>query len=158
MANPRDDDGSVHLARGGEFYLNERTGRTHVRLPAGGSGGGVTSYADVPATEEQHVAYLKELAEQKRAEAENLQQQHEDAHTELQKKQEEGAEGEADINNPITAESYGRPPQHVDPGNKKGPHNPADERDFIDSQPHTEAPVQPDPNEPAPVKEPAAVI
>lgn len=142
MANPRDTTNPALLAEyalGRELYLNERTGRTHVRMPAGGSGGGVTSYADAPASEELHVAFLKSEAERKQAESEVLQQQHDEAHAELQDKK------AGDINNPIRDDTYGRPPQHVDGlADKSGPHNPADERDPADDQPKSE-----------PVKEPA---
>lgn len=149
MANPRDNvnQGSlgVNAALNGELYLNENTGRTHIRLPAGGTGGGITSYADVPATEEQHVAFLKTLADQKHAEGDNLQQQHEEAHSALQEKQAAEQDGKpvTDVNNPIGAETYGRPPQHVDASldSRPGPHNPADGRDPIDDQPKS-APVK----------------
>jgi hypothetical protein len=162
MANPRDNTSpapqggqpapnpalQAEYALGRELYINERTGRTHMRMPAGGTGGGVTSYADAPASEEMHVAFLKSEAERKQAEGENLQQQHDDAHAELQDKKAEG-DKKADINNPITDETYGRPPQHV-PGlaNQTGPRNPADERDYIDNQPVSERPAQNDPNQP----------
>lgn len=63
----------------GEYYLNERTGRTHIRLPAGGSGGGVTSYADVEATEDQHLAFLNSHAALKEQEAADARQRHTDA-------------------------------------------------------------------------------
>lgn len=154
MANPRDNvnpsTGSIG-ANGmlnGEFYLNERTGRTHVRLPAGGAGGGITSYADVPATEEQHVGFLKSQAEAKQAESDALRERHEKANEKLEKHQakerEEAEKLEAagdekegdDVSNPITDETYGRP-QLNPPGldGQKGPHNPADGRDYIDDQP-----------------------
>jgi hypothetical protein len=120
MANPRDPvapAGEIDpVFLNGEYFLDERTGRTMIKVPAGGAGGGVTSYAVQPATEEQHVGYLKTLADQKQAEHENLQQKHEEADQKLQERQAEAEEGEkpeADVNNPITAETYGRPPQHV---------------------------------------------
>jgi hypothetical protein len=122
-----------------------------IKVPAGGAGGGVTSYAVQPATEEQHVGYLKTLADQKQAEHENLQQKHEEADQKLQERQAEAEEGEkleADVNNPITAETYGRPPQHVPATNQKGPENPADQRDYVDNQPVSEKPAQGDPNQP----------
>lgn len=148
MANPRDNTDPLlreQYAFGKELYINQQTGRTHVRAPAGGSGGGVTSYADAPASEEVHVAFLKSESEKKQAESEALNQQHEEAHTALKDKK----AGEADINNPMTDQSYGRPPQHV-PGlaNQTGPRNPADERDYIDTQPVSERPAQNDPNQP----------
>jgi hypothetical protein len=100
MTDPRDNPNnpnqaalSANVALNGELYLNENTGRTHIRLPAGGTGGGVTSYADVPASEEQHVAHLKMLADQKHAEGDNLQQQHEEAAEKLDAKK---AEAEKD--------------------------------------------------------------
>jgi len=111
----------------------------------------VTSYAVQPATEEQHVGYLKSLADQKKAEHENAQQKHDEAHADLKKREDEAKDGEkpeADVNNPITAETYGRPPQHVPAGNQKGPENPADQRDYVDNQPVSEKPAQGDPNQP----------
>lgn len=131
MANPRDVSANALL--NGEFYLNERTGRTHVRLPAGGAGGGVTSYADQPATEEQHVAYLRSLADAKKAETDVLNAQHDEAKAKLEEKT---AEDEIEETNPIGPETYGRPP--VNPAGIDGEpqqHNPADERDPVDDQP-----------------------
>lgn len=156
MANPQEDVAPQTGATGanamlnGEFYLNERTGRTHVRLPAGGAGGGITSYADVPATEAQHVSFLKSQVELKDAEHKALVDQHAKANEKLEKHQAKAKEEEAkqkkvddkkvedepDVSNPITAETYGRPPMNprgLD--NQSGPHNPADERDNIDHQP-----------------------
>lgn len=164
--NPRDTIAPL-APLGGEFYLNANTGRTHVRMPAGGTGGGATSFADVPASEEQHVAYLKLLADQKLAESEDLQQRHEEAHDTLQEKRQTEAEGKSeadgksaalDVNNPIGADTYGRPPQHVEGlQSQKGPDNPADGRDFTDAQPKS-APNQQDPNQPkVGDKEPAPV-
>lgn len=130
MANPQDTTNpalQAEYALGKQLYLNEKTGRTHVRMPAGGSGGGVTSYADAPASEELHVVFLKSEAERKQAESEALLQQHDEAHAELQDKKAE-INSATDINNPITDDTYGRPPQHVD-GLADSPHNPADERD-----------------------------
>lgn len=137
MANPRDNSDPLlrgEYAFGRELYLNEKTGRTHVRMPVGGSGGGVTSYADAPASEEVHVAFLRSEADRKQAESDVLKQQHDDAHAELQDKK----AGEADVNNPITDDTYGRPPQHVEAGNQPGPLNPADGRDPADDQPKSE--------------------
>lgn len=95
MANAKEPSADALL--NGEFYLNEHTGRTHVRLPAGGAGGGVTSYADVPATEEQHVAFLKLQAELKQAETDALHERHELAKAKLdEKRAKEGPEEVAD--------------------------------------------------------------
>jgi hypothetical protein len=169
MANPRDDVNSSNSSIGvngmlnGEFYLNERTGRTHVRLPAGGAGGGITSYADVPATEEQHVGFLKAQADAKKAEGEALHEQHAKADEKLKKhqakadeeaKKQESADKDAEDNgdkpyvgNPITDQTYGRPRQDP-PGleNQTGPINPADGRDFTGPQLKMEPTMQPDPN------------
>lgn len=142
MANPRDDLMNAPLNERREMYIHRETGRTHIRAPAGGVGGGITSYADVPATEEQHVAFLKAEAERKHAEGDVLHQQHEEASDKLARDRE--TDEVKDINNPITSETYGRPPQHSDGlGSQKGPHNPADERDPIDNQPRS-SPVKED--------------
>lgn len=165
MANPRDEvnpsTGSIGMLNG-EFYMNERTGRTHVRLPAGGAGGGITSYADVPATEEQHVRFLKSQAELKKSESEALHEQHEKAHEKLEKhqakeaeeaKKQEAADKKADdngdkpyVSNPDTAQTYGRPPLDS-PGleNQTGPRNTADGRPNIDEKPKAPE-FQRDPN------------
>lgn len=137
MANPRENTNpliSDDYAFGREFYIHPHTGRTHVRAPAGGAGGGITSYADVPASEEQHVAFLKSESERMQAESEALQQRHEEARDHLAEKREEGDETET--NNPITDETYGRPPEHARSlgDQASGPRNPADERDPIDKQ------------------------
>jgi hypothetical protein len=76
----------VSLTEHREFYLNPQTGRTHVRMPAGGAGGGVTSYADVPATEEQHVEFLKRQLDVKKAEVDMLSQTHGEADQKLKEK------------------------------------------------------------------------
>jgi hypothetical protein len=144
------------ILRDGEYYLNERTGRTHKRKPAGGAGGGVTSYADVPASDEEHLAFLRMTAEQKAAESEVLQQKHDEAREQIEQRKAEGGES---VNNPIDAETYGRPPQHVEEpvGGQQGPANPADQRDPVDNQPRSE-PTQDDPNKPfyKPEPQPAA--
>jgi hypothetical protein len=149
MANPRDNLGANALLNG-EFYINDRTGRTHVRLPAGGTGGGITGYADQPATEEQHVAFLNSQAESKKAESEALHERHKEAHERLEKHQakereEEDARekvedkeaiDEPDVRNPITAETYGRPPMNpVGLDGAPQNRNPADERGVVDEQP-----------------------
>lgn len=142
MANPRDNTNplvSDDYAFGREFYIHPQTGRTHVRMPAGGTGGGVTSFADAPATDEQHVAFLDVQVQAKAAESENLKQQHAEATKHLEKKRAEEKDGkvEPDINNPIGPETYGRPQQHVRSLGEQasGPHNPADERDPVGDQP-----------------------
>lgn len=156
MANPQDDIG-LNAELNGEFYFNERTGRTHVRLPAGGAGGGVTSYADQPVSEERYVEFLKSRADAKmaesealRAEGERLAKHHEKARSELEKRQKaernaaDEQEREADSEsfddeqgrNPITSETYGRPPINP-PGLDGEPqrHNPGDMRPEVDHQP-----------------------
>jgi hypothetical protein len=150
------------ILRDGEYYLNERTGRTHKRKPAGGAGGGVTSYADVPASDEEHLAFLRMTAEQKAAESEVMQQKHDEAQQQISEQKAQAKGGEAPqetVNNPIDNETYGRPPQHVEEpvGGQKGPVNPADQRDPVDNQPRSE-PTQNDPNKPfyQPEPQPAA--
>lgn len=159
MANPRDavDPATGLLASlNGEYYLNERTGRTHIRVPAGGSGGGVTSYADVPATEEQHVAFLKAQADAKKQEGEALAERHGKAHEELKKQQAEEEkeakareatedEGGREPANPIDQFTYGRPPLNPPPlEGQAGPRNPGDQRDYRDPNPLAPA-TQPPP-------------
>lgn len=87
MTNPHDPV-DVNFALNGEFYLNPKTGRTHIRLPAGGSGGGVTGYADVEATEDQHVAFLDSQAKLKEDEATTSRQRHDEAHAKREEKTE----------------------------------------------------------------------
>lgn len=57
-----------------EFYFNERTGKVHMRMGAGGRGGGMTSVIDVPATEahfrEYSLDYGEYLAKKRAAERE----------------------------------------------------------------------------------------
>jgi hypothetical protein len=84
MANPRDPS----FALNGEFYMNEKDGRTHIRVPAGGSGGGVTTYFDVLATEDEHLAFLDSQAKLKEAEALAHREKHKQAHEEMKKKTE----------------------------------------------------------------------
>lgn len=83
------------ILRDGEYYLNERTGRTHKRKPAGGTGGGVTGYADEPATEQEHLAFLRMTAEQKAAETEVLQQKHDEAAQQVEEAKADEPEPEA---------------------------------------------------------------
>jgi hypothetical protein len=78
----------ANFALNGEFYLNDKDGRTHIRLPAGGTGGGVTQYADVLATDEQHVAFLDSRAKLREDEAVAHRQMHKDADAEMAKKTE----------------------------------------------------------------------
>lgn len=141
MANPRDVvSQQVSLVGRHEMYIHPETGRTHIRKPAGGTGGGLTSYADVPASEEEHVDFLKSQGEAKKAEGDALMVRHEEAHKDLTKKREDEkndkGEHRADVNNPITDLTYGRPPQHTDGlESRGGPWNPADNRDGVDNQP-----------------------
>lgn len=142
------------ILRDGEYYLNERTGRTHKRKPAGGAGGGITSYADVPASDEEHLAFLRMTAEQKAQESEILQQKHDEASEQIEAKREDDTK---EVNNPIGPETYGRPPQSVDApvGGETGPANPADERDPVDDKPRSD-PMQEDPAKAPASPEPAA--
>ena len=66
----------------GEFYLHS-SGKVHKRKPAGGSGGGVTGYADEEASEAEAVAYFDLMKERQAAEAEALTDRHEEAKTVL---------------------------------------------------------------------------
>jgi hypothetical protein len=143
MANPRDGVfEQTSLVGGHEMYIHPETGRTHERKPAGGTGGGLTSYADAPVSEERHVAFLKSQAEKKKAESDDLMQKHEEAHKELKDKREAEKKGERkpEVNNPITDMTYGRPEQNA-PGldSQGGPRNPGDGRDGVDNQPMSSA-------------------
>jgi hypothetical protein len=87
----------------GEFYVNDRDGKTHIRVPAGGSGGGVTSYADVVATPEQHVAFLQSQVDAKQAEVDAMKEKHAGADKELQEKKAKEAKDKPDA--PLTSHS-----------------------------------------------------
>jgi hypothetical protein len=80
----------------GEFYLHPESGKVRKRQPAGGSGGGVTSYADAEASEAEAVAYFDLMKERKAAEAEAMKDRHEEAKTTLAKTREEEAKAAAD--------------------------------------------------------------
>lgn len=96
MANPRDVvSEQVSLVGSHEYYIHPETGRTHERKPAGGVGGGITSFADVPASEEKHVEFLKSQGEAKKAEGDVLLQRHEEAHKELKEKRVEEEKAKA---------------------------------------------------------------
>lgn len=67
----------------GEFYLHPESGKVHKRLPAGGNGGGVTSYADTEASESEALAYFNHMAERKTAEVDTLKERHDEAEVQL---------------------------------------------------------------------------
>lgn len=74
MAIPQDKIAPADL-KAGDFFLGEN-GRTYIRVPSGGHGGGATSYATVEATDEQHARHLRTLADAKAAEVDSLEEQH----------------------------------------------------------------------------------
>jgi hypothetical protein len=65
------------------FHTDPKTGRTFIRMAAGGAGGGVTGYTEVEATEQQHVDFLKSQAEANKVENERLIKLHEEAAAKL---------------------------------------------------------------------------
>lgn len=67
-----------------EIHAHPETGKLHARIPAGGSGGGVTSYVDMPVSDAEHVALLDAEAERKAAEAEMAQQKADEARAALE--------------------------------------------------------------------------
>lgn len=73
------------MPENGELHVNQHTGKPFIRQPAGGTGGGATSFADTPATGEQHVAFLENDVRVKEAELANAKQRHEKAHKEHEK-------------------------------------------------------------------------
>lgn len=82
-----------------DYYINEKTGRTHIRTPAGGSGGGQTSFADAVASEAEHVAFLQTRIDAKKGELDALTHTHDEAQQKLEHKRVEAehvAEVEAD--------------------------------------------------------------
>lgn len=106
-------DSDAILLRDGEYYLNERTGRTHKRKPAGGVGGGVTSYVDEEASEAEHLAFMRMRADQKAAESDIAQQQRDEAAQKAEEAAEPAPEPEAE---PEVAKEPSPPePQPVQP-------------------------------------------
>lgn len=80
-----------------DYYINEKTGRTHIRTPAGGSGGGQTSFADAVASEAEHIAFLQTKIDTKKGELDALAHTHDEAQRKLERDEAEHiAEVEAD--------------------------------------------------------------
>jgi hypothetical protein len=73
------------MPENGELHINQHTGKPFIRQPAGGTGGGATSFADTPATGEQHVGFLENEVKFKEGELANAKQRHEKASKEHQK-------------------------------------------------------------------------
>lgn len=76
MATPRDP--AMPLPLNAEMHIDEKTGRTVIRTPAGGSGGGVTGFIDTPATDAQHAAFLAGKIKEKEADLAAAKQRHHD--------------------------------------------------------------------------------
>lgn len=81
---------------GEEWYISDKDGRTHIRKPAGGAGGGVTSFADILAGDAQHFAFLQSEMDKKKAEGEALQQKHTEDHKAVEAKKAEEAKNNPD--------------------------------------------------------------
>lgn len=96
----------VWVTREGEFYPHVN-GKIHKRLPAGGHGGGLTSYVDQVATDSERLAYLRYMADTKAAEADLLLKQHGDAEAEIAEKREAEAAKAAEqpIEEPVAEKS-----------------------------------------------------
>lgn len=76
----RDENITVNGTR----HINPATGRTHLRLPAGGGG----SFIDVPATDVEHIQHLEAIAVIKEREAVAAREAHKEAVEALTKKTE----------------------------------------------------------------------
>jgi len=60
-----------------EVFWNDKTGKAFTRVAAGGAGGGRTSFIEVPASEEEYVAFLKEESDRRKYEADQSLHTHE---------------------------------------------------------------------------------
>ena len=94
---------TVPMRRG--LYIDDKTGWTYHRQAAGGGGGGFTSFVEERVPESEHVAYLKFLADQKKAESDALNARYEDANKtfEKNKAEEEKVKKAADAARPKPA-------------------------------------------------------
>lgn len=79
-----------------EVHTHQVTGEPFVRKPAGGLGGGVTSFASTPATEEEHLASLESDVKVKEAEIADIKQRHDAVKKDHEKHKAEQAKIEAE--------------------------------------------------------------